>query len=196
MDPALPIAVAFIAAREGFRADPYPDQGGCWTIGYGFTVTEEGQHVTADTPPITQEAAYARLESLVARVLVLVRGMVEVPITDNQAAALTSFAYNLGTGAVRTSTLLRLLNEGNYEWAAHQFAAWVYCDGQVDQGLVNRRKMEEALFLAPDATTDQEQIPAISAASSVEPPQSANLDQETTAELNDAEYAAITNGTE
>ena len=150
MDAALPIAVAFIAAREGFRSEPYRDQGGTWTIGYGFTVTEDGQHVTADTPPITQEAAYARLEVLVGRVLTLVRGMVEVPISNNQAAALTSFAYNLGTNSVRTSTLLRLLNQGELMNAAQQFGAWVYCASKVDQGLVNRRMLEEALFLEGD----------------------------------------------
>ena len=152
-DPALSIAVDFIAAREGFRAVPYRDQGGVWTIGYGFTVTEDGKHVTADTPPTTQEAAYARLEALVARVLASVRPMLAVPVSLHAAAALVSMAYNCGTNALRRSTLLEYVNKGDMAEAAKQFAAWVYVAGHVDQGLVNRRRMEAALFLMQDVIT-------------------------------------------
>lgn len=149
-DPALTTATAFVAEREGFRANPYRDGGGVWTIGYGFTVTADGQHVRADTPPITQVDAYARLTGMVGRVLALVRGSVHVPITDNQAAALTSLAYNIGTVALRNSTLLRLLNDGDVQGAADQFGAWIYCDSRPNKGLANRRAMERALFLTPD----------------------------------------------
>lgn len=149
-DPALDLAVAFIAKAEGFRAAPYQDIAGVWTIGYGFTVTEDGQHVKGGTPATTQEAAYARLEGFVGRVLALVRGMVHVPASDHQTAALTSFAYNLGTGALRNSTLLKLLNTGEAVNAAHQFGAWIYAANKPSQGLINRRAAEAAMFLTPD----------------------------------------------
>lgn len=146
-DPALPTATTFIAARESFCAAPYRDQGGVWTVGYGATVIG-GKPVTAATLPMTQEAAYACLEAMTAAVLVKVRGMVYATISDNAAAALTSFAYNLGTAALRNSTLLKLLNGGEpMAEVARQFAAWVYVDQHFDQGLANRRAMEAALFL-------------------------------------------------
>lgn len=151
-DPTLPIAVEFIAAREGFRSHPYRDQGGVWTIGYGDTVTPDGVRVTATTAPITQAAADARLSEMVGLVLASVRGMVYVPVSNNQVAALTSLAYNAGTNAVRTSTLLRELNQGNYGLAAQYFMSWVYAAGKVDPGLQKRREMEKALFLKPDDT--------------------------------------------
>ncbi|MDB5155898.1 MAG: rrrD, partial [Mucilaginibacter sp.] len=78
---------------------------------------------------------------------------VKVPITQNQFDALVSFAYNEGTGALRGSSLLILLNERDYEGAAEHFLAWdkitdphtgqkVVCDT-----LVDRRKEESHLFL-------------------------------------------------
>lgn len=150
-DPALPAAVACIAAHEGFRAQPYLDGRGSWTYGFGFTVTPTGQHVNAATPAVTREAAYERLTSMAARVLAAVRTVAERPLTTHQAAALTSFAYNTGTNALKNSTLLRLLNEGKTEEAAQQFAAWVYAGGHIEPGLVRRREDEAALFLTPDA---------------------------------------------
>ena len=149
-DKALQIAVEAIAGFEGFRAGPYPDAGGTWTIGYGFTYLEDGGRVTAETPPITETDARARLSPMVGRVMALVRGMVHRPMTDNQAAALTSFAYNLGTNALRTSTLLRLFEAGEVDHASTCFGAWVHCDGRVLAGLVKRRAAEAALFLKPD----------------------------------------------
>ncbi len=149
-DPALSLAVPLIAEFEGFRSEPYRDQAGNWTIGFGFTVNSDGTHVSAATPPITREAAEARLSGMVARVLGLVRGMVHVPITNNQAAALTSFAYNEGTNALRNSTLLERLNAGDTAGAAEQFGGWVYADGRPDAGLRNRRARERVVFLAAD----------------------------------------------
>ncbi len=147
---ALQIATDFIAAAEGFRADPYPDSGGKWTYGYGFTYTSAGAMVTKDTPPITVPDADAWLQTIVAAVMHNVQMMVGVPITEHQTAALTSFAYNCGTGALRNSTLLRLLNEKDYAGAVAQFGSWVYDAGKVSPGLIDRRKAEVALFNTPD----------------------------------------------
>ncbi len=149
-DPALSIATAFIAEHEGFRSHPYADVGGTFTIGYGFTYLPDGKKVTPDTPPVDQSEAYQRLTVMVARVLVAVRVIAPTNITTNQAAALCSFAYNEGTGALRHSTLLELLNKGDVCGAAEQFAAWIYAGGGVSQGLIARRAAERALFLTPD----------------------------------------------
>jgi lysozyme len=150
-DPALPLAVSLIEGFEGFRSTPYRDAGrGIWTIGFGFTYLPDGSPVTADTPPISRSDADARLSVGAARTLAMVRAMAHVPITDNQGAALTSFAWNEGTGALRTSTLLALLNQGEPAEAAKQFGAWVYAGGKMLSDLVERRAAEAAVFLRPD----------------------------------------------
>ncbi len=149
-DAALAIAVSLIAEFEGFSASPYRDVVGVWTIGFGFTYLEDGTEVSAATPSVTREDAEARLSGLAAKVLAAVRAMVAVPITDNQAAAMTSFAYNEGTGALRHSSLLAKLNTGDVAGAAECFKMWVFADGQIISGLVTRRAKESQLFLTPD----------------------------------------------
>jgi lysozyme len=160
-DPALAIAAPLIERVEGFSSQPYRDSGrGVWTIGYGMTYLPDGTKVTALTPACTQVQAGAWLQIVASKTLSAVREMVYVPISNNAAAALTSFAYNEGTNALRTSTLMDRLNakESMTEVAAC-FAAWVYAGGRVDTGLVNRRKVEAALFLKPDAVdTDEADI--------------------------------------
>ena len=145
-DEALTIATDFIAKCEAFRADPYQDVAGVWTIGYGFTFLEDGSPVTADTPAMAQEAAETRLQSLVAHILSVVRGMVTVALEPPALAALTSFAFNLGTGALHGSTLLRLVNSGDMAGASQQFANWCHAGGVVVNGLVQRRAREAAMF--------------------------------------------------
>lgn len=150
-DPALSLAVPFIAECEGFSATAYKDSGGKYTIGFGFTVLEDGRAVTANTPEMTRDDAYTYLEHLVASYMQVVRGMIHVPVTDHSVAALTSFGYNEGTSALRNSTLMRMLNQGKpLTEVAAQFAAWIYADNRRSQGLVNRREKEKALFLTPD----------------------------------------------
>lgn len=72
--------------------------------------------------------------------------LVKVPITSNQKTALTSFAFNFGSGALATSTLLRKLNSGDKSGAAAEFDRWIHGSGQVLPGLVDRRKKEKELF--------------------------------------------------
>ncbi|WP_428493105.1 lysozyme [Rhodopila sp.] len=109
-DTALPIAVDFIAEREGFRSAPYLDSAGNASIGYGFTYLADGSRVTIHTPHMSQPVAEMQLATMVAGALKHVRLLVTAPITDHAAAALCSFCYNIGANALKTSTLLRLLN--------------------------------------------------------------------------------------
>jgi lysozyme len=164
MPDALSIATDFISHWEGFRDHPYRDAAGIWTIGYGFTFLEDGTRVTSDTLPMNQEDAKRYLSALVGRVMSKVRDIVHAPMTDNQCAALTSFAYNLGTGALFRSTLLRLFEAGDVQGAASQFPAWCYAGGHVVQGLLNRRQAEAGLFLEPDvASSESESLPPAAA---------------------------------
>ena len=76
---------------------------------------------------------------------------VRVKLTENQFGALVSFTYNLGPGNLRSSTLLRKLNAGDYAGAAGEFGKWVKAGGRTLNGLVRRRAAERALFEKPDA---------------------------------------------
>lgn len=127
---------------EGCRLQAYQDQAGVWTVGYGCT----GPDIGAGTF-WTQDKADAELASRVARVQHVVQAMCPAPRADNQMAALCSLAYNIGLTAFERSTVRRELNNGHLLAAADAFLLWNKADGQVNQGLVNRRTQERALFL-------------------------------------------------
>ncbi|MCX7177991.1 MAG: lysozyme, partial [Proteobacteria bacterium] len=94
------------------------------------------------------DAADALLIQTVQNIADKVAQMVTVPLTDGQTAALLSFAYNLGTGALRESTLLRMLNQGKpIEEVAAQFGRWIHVGSKVLPGLVTRRAKERDVFL-------------------------------------------------
>jgi hypothetical protein len=79
-----------------------------------------------------------------------------VKANQNQFDALVSFAYNVGIGALSSSTMLKKIKSGNMVGAADEFLRWVNAGGEVLEGLVNRRKDERALFLkAGPAATPQ-----------------------------------------
>ncbi len=78
-----------------------------------------------------------------------VRRLVKVPINQNQFDALTSFTFNVGSGNFQSSTLRRLLNEGDYTGASNEFWKWRRSNGKIAGGLVRRRADEKALFLTP-----------------------------------------------
>ncbi|ACI50359.1 lysozyme [Gluconacetobacter diazotrophicus PA1 5] len=69
-------------------------------------------------------------------------------LTDSQLTALTSFAYNVGFDAFRGSTLHRFILAGNMTGAAGQFVLWDKADGEVVQGLLDRRIKERDIFLS------------------------------------------------
>lgn len=135
--------VALIKRFEGFSAVRYICPAGYPTIGYGHMIVD-GE----DFPePLSIEEAERLLQQDLARFEAAVGRMVKVPITDNQFAALVSFAYNLGTGNLKASTLLRHLNGGQAREAAAQFKRWRFAGGRVLKGLVARRQAEAELFL-------------------------------------------------
>jgi lysozyme len=76
------------------------------------------------------------------------RKVITVPLNDNQWSALTSLVYNIGFGAFKRSTLLRLLNAGaTKEEVAKQFLRWNKAGGKEIKGLTNRRQAEFNLFI-------------------------------------------------
>lgn len=145
-DPALDLATTKIVKFEGFSAAPYQDGGGIWTIGYGSTHCPDGTPVTENTPAITADEAFTWMRDTVEPLMVKVSHIVPFDITDNQLAALTSLAYNIGFYAFSCSTLLQLLNHGDLVGAAQQFLVWDKIHNVASKGLLNRRTEEKALF--------------------------------------------------
>jgi lysozyme len=111
-----------------------------WTIGYGHT---RGVKM-GDT--CTEEQAIDWLKEDLRDAEAIVDATVDVPLSQNQFDALVSFVFNVGGGAFKTSTLLRLLNRGEYSRAAEQLDRWNKAAGQVLAGLTTRRAAERALF--------------------------------------------------
>lgn len=138
--------IKLIKDFEGCKLKAYKDIVGVLTIGYGHTGPDvfEGQ-------VITQEEAERLLRDDLEAFEVGVARLVKVALTENQYAALVSFAYNLGLGALGGSTLLKLLNKGDPEGAALEFTKWSHAGGRVVAGLVRRREAEKALFLQDDS---------------------------------------------
>ena len=131
-----------IKSFEGLRLNAYLDAVGVWTIGYGHTRTAgPGQSVSF-------AGATALLREDVATFEKAVTQAVRVPITANQYAALVSFAYNVGSGALNSSTLLRRLNAGDTYGAANEFLRWNRAGGRALAGLTRRREAERVLFLS------------------------------------------------
>lgn len=136
---------------EGRELKAYQDSVGVWTIGYGHTSAAGSPRVTPGMTISEQQA-----EDILKQDLDLfengVRDLVKVAINRDQFAALVSFAFNVGLGALAESTLLRKLNAGDYSGAANEFPRWVKAGGNTLPGLVRRRDAERALFLSEDYT--------------------------------------------
>ena len=119
---------------------------GVRTIGWGSTYID-GAPVDVQTT-VTPEQAEDLLRQDVGKAERAIGKLITAELTDNMFAALCSWTYNLGTGALQRSRLRRLyINDGRYEEAADELLRWVYCNGRRLRGLVLRRTDERALFL-------------------------------------------------
>jgi len=138
-----PVGIALVEEVEQCRLVAYWDAiGKVWTIGWGHT----GAHVQEGLV-WTQEQADAVLTTDLAGAQGCINRLVRVPLKQNQFDALCSFVYNVGCGAFTTSTLLRDINAGKFDLAAGQFPLWCHDHaGNVEQGLLDRRLKEQALF--------------------------------------------------
>jgi len=132
---------------EGFRGAPYLDGGGVPTIGYGATHYLDNKRVTLDDKFISEKDADLLLRRMVPVYEREVQNLVKVPLNQNQYDAVVSFVYNIGGDQFLKSTFLKKLNSEDYSGAANEFPKWKFDNGIVIQGLVNRRKIEQDLFL-------------------------------------------------
>jgi len=128
---------------EGFESRPYECPGGVMTIGYGHTIKDDEEF----NEPITKEEASKLLEKDVEIAEDIVNRYVKKRLTRNQFSALVSFAYNIGEGNFRSSTLLKYVNKDKDLAAACEFIRWRYANKVVLAGLVKRRLEEAMLYL-------------------------------------------------
>lgn len=127
-----------------FLAYPDPATGKePWTIGWGSTGPDVRKGVIWTKAQCDARLLHDLLSVYGPAVDRLTAGN---PTSDHQKAALTSFCYNAGTANLKTSTLLRYHNDGNFSGAADQFGKWVYADHKPMKGLVRRRAAEAALY--------------------------------------------------
>jgi len=140
---------AFIAHFEGLKLNLYNDPVGHATIGVGHLVHKgpiNGSEPAEFKNGITRERAFELLQQDARTAANEIAGGVKVKLNQQQIDALISFTFNVGTGAFRDSTLLRLLNGGDYGSVPAQLNRWTKASGQTLPGLVTRRKAEGALF--------------------------------------------------
>lgn len=137
--------IDLIKRFEGLRLTSYQDMVGVWTIGYGHTSPDVTQGMT-----ITLQQANDLLLQDLAKFETGVTDLVKSKIDDNQFSALVSFAYNLGLGALKTSTLLRVINDNPNSLAVgEQMIRWDKAGGKQVAGLLARRYAEKALYFTP-----------------------------------------------
>lgn len=134
------------------RVEAYRDPVGIWTIGWGSIRSLDDNRPIRGGDVITQATAERWLQGEISQTAKVVEQLCTVPLKQCMFDALVSLGYNVGTGGggLRTSTLLRKLNAGDYEGAAREFGRWVKgtVNGRLVElpGLVRRRKAEETLF--------------------------------------------------
>lgn len=141
MIPVPQAAIDLIRQFEGCRLKAYQDQSGVWTQGWGHT----GHDITV-SKEISQSQADLWLHEDAQRACNSVQHLVVVPLTQNQLAALTSFAFNLGIGAFGGSTMLKILNAGGYDLVPEQLCRWAHVGQKEVEGLKRRREAEANLW--------------------------------------------------
>jgi lysozyme len=140
-------ALIVIKEFEGYYDKAYRDPVGIPTIGYGTIIYPDGAKVKMGEKCSKKEAEHwlmFEIEEIIPRI----EKLIKVEVTNNQFCALVSFCYNLGTGALGKSTLLKKLNRGDeLGEVGLEFKKWINAGGRPLQGLIRRREAERKLFL-------------------------------------------------
>lgn len=136
--------ISLIKKFEGCELVSYQDSVGVWTIGYGHTKgVKQGMK-------ISKEQANDMLFDELKEYEGYINDYVDVPLAQCQFDALVAWVYNLGPSALKSSTMLKELNKGNYEKVPSEIKRWNKAGGEVLKGLVRRREAEALLFLDKD----------------------------------------------
>ena len=140
-------ALQLIKKFEGFCAQPYMCPASVPTIGYGATFYEDGKKVQMDDPSITEQRATQLLQNVLKTFEKHVDSYTRDDITQYQFDALVCFSYNVGVGALKSSTLLKLTNTNpSNPLIKNEFLKWNKAAGKVLKGLTTRRQAEAELY--------------------------------------------------
>jgi lysozyme len=132
--------IALIKKFEGCELEAYQCSANVWTIGYGHTAgVSEGD-------VCTQEDADRMLAEDLEEFEGYVKEAVDVSLEQHNFDALVAWTYNLGPGSLQSSTMLKRLNEENFNEVPNEMRRWNKSGGQVLDGLVRRREAEALLF--------------------------------------------------
>lgn len=146
--------IALIKSFEGLKLTPYhgaADRPDVFTIGYGTIQYPpyylRGKRVTLADPPVNEAQAQDFLRYEVTQKSQAVDLLLRDDLNANQFGALISFAYNLGEGALKQSTLRLKVNANPADpTIRNEFMRWVHSNGEVSEGLRRRRSAEADLF--------------------------------------------------
>jgi len=136
--------ISLIKKFEGCELEAYKCAAGVWTIGYGHTKDVK------ERDSILKEDAESMLVHELQEYCNDVDIAVKVDLKQNEFDALVSWTYNLGPTNLNSSTMLRVLNEGNHDEVPAQMKRWNKASGEVKQGLVRRREAEALMFEGKD----------------------------------------------
>ena len=140
---------ALLKKFEGCKLKAYRCPAGVCTIGYGHTSAAGDPEVT-DGMTIKQSEADEILKRDLVKYEKAVAEMVKQPLTQHQFDVLVDFAYNAGVGALKSSTLLKKVNAGDFDAVPAELMKWTKGGGKVLPGLVRRRQAESAWWSAGD----------------------------------------------
>lgn len=141
--------IAGVVSHEGLRYAAYPDPatgGAPWTICYGHTGPEVKPGLV-----VKQDQCDKWLAQDLMTAQRVVTSTVKVPLTQGEMDAYVSFVFNVGGGNWRSSTMLRLLNQGKRKEACDQLPRWIYANKKEMGGLKTRRYQERAVCLSGGA---------------------------------------------
>ena len=131
---------ALIKKFEGCKLDSYRCSANVATIGYGHTKD------VSDGDTCTQEEADQMLAEDLEEFEGYVDKLVTVDLEQNQFDALVAWTFNLGPTNLKSSTMLRVLNEGKHENVPSEMRRWNKAGGEPLEGLIRRREAEGLLW--------------------------------------------------
>lgn len=131
---------------EGCKLKAYKCPAGVWTIGFGNTFYEDGSKVE-EGDVISQERADELFDVIISDFVRMTDLLVKSDVTENNFSALVSFTFNVGTGNLKKSTLLKKVNANPKDPSIRaEFMKWTRANNVVLKGLVRRREAEAKLY--------------------------------------------------
>ncbi len=148
---------SILTKLEGIKNKIYSDIVGYATIGIGHLLTQSElssgkikikNNLVKYSIGLTDQQVYDLLDTDIEKYEQVVNDTIKVKLTQNQFDSLIIFSFNIGIDGFKNSTLVKLLNQEQYEEVPKQLARWIYAGGKVVEGLKNRRNEEIKLWLS------------------------------------------------